>query len=127
MLPKFEGVDAIEIVDLREVDVVDVADFMRNATTAPVVRVEGEQAMRIHALWTALPPAMQMRCHVPPFGLRFYRGPQLLGEASICWRCNNIFGTAGGEEFHYQFSAGARASQELLAIARELTNSGADG
>jgi len=55
-----------------------------------------------------------MRCHVPPFGLRFFSGDRLLCEASICWRCNNIFGQAGGAEVFFKFDGSLAVSRELL-------------
>lgn len=30
-------------------------------------------------------------CHTPPYGIRFYRGDQLLFETTICWECHNFY------------------------------------
>lgn len=78
------------------------------------VRLVGSEANRIAALWRALPEAEQMRCHVPPFGLRFFAGGELVCEASICWECNNVFGQAGADEMFFEFDGSSAASRELL-------------
>ena len=30
-------------------------------------------------------------CHTPPYGIRFYRGNELLLETTICWECHNFY------------------------------------
>lgn len=30
-------------------------------------------------------------CHTPPYGIRFYRGDELLLETTICWECHNFY------------------------------------
>ena len=59
-----------------------------------------------------------MRCHNPPFGLRFYTEDGLQRQCSICWRCNNIHG-----DFGYEFDADHAISQKLLALLIRLTKS----
>ena len=55
-----------------------------------------------------------MRCHVPPFGLRFFSAGTLICEATICWRCNNIFGQAGADDVFFEFDGSQPISRELL-------------
>lgn len=30
-------------------------------------------------------------CHTPPYGIRFYRGNDILLETTICWECHNFY------------------------------------
>lgn len=82
-------VDAVELVDLKGLQPNGVS-YMRIAKNAPFVRVKGETAQQIAHLWRQLPPDEQARCHLPPFGLRFYAGNKLLVQGSICWHQNSL-------------------------------------
>jgi hypothetical protein len=113
-------IDAVDVVDLSEVDADRVDGYMEAAADAPRVRVSGPEAERIAALWRELPAGEQGRCHIPPFGLRFYSGGRLLGRASICWHCNNIFGDAGDEHLFFAFDAARPKSRELLAECERI-------
>ena len=73
-------------------------------------------------IWNKLPPGEEGRCHVPPFGLRFFSRGQLLLEASLCWECNNIFGNIGPNTFWFEFDASATSSKTLLARAQQVTD-----
>jgi hypothetical protein len=109
------AIDQVDVVDLRAVDPNSVAQYMDRAADAPSVRTAGVDAQRIAAPWRALSPGEQMRCHVPPFGLRFYAAGRLICEASLCWQCNNLFGREGSERVAYVFDASTAAARELLA------------
>ena len=61
-----------------------------------------------------------MRCHMPPFGLRFYSAGDVIAQASICWECNNIYGEVKGRKLYYGFDASQAASRELLALAERV-------
>lgn len=87
---------------------------MAAAKEARGVRLVGADAERVAEMWRALPEAGQMRCHIPPFGLRFFASGELACEASICWQCNNIFGQAGADEVFFEFDGSAAASRALL-------------
>jgi hypothetical protein len=87
---------------------------MAAAKEARRVRLVGAEAEQIAEMWRALPEAEQMRCHVPPFGLRFFSRDELVCEASICWRCNNIFGQAGADEVFFEFDGSVASSRALL-------------
>jgi hypothetical protein len=114
-------VDAVEVVDLAGVAAAGVRDYMDAAADAPSVRVSGTEAQRIAELWRELPAGEQARCHIPPFGLRFYcGGGRLVGRASICWQCNNIFGDAGGQDLFFEFDASLPGSRQLLAECERL-------
>jgi hypothetical protein len=112
-------IDAVEIVDLKGLQPDQVNEYMRMAKNAPCIRVEGENAQEIASLWRQLLHDEQMRCHIPPFGLRFYIGKKLLIEGSICWECNNIFVEENGEDLAYTFDAQHPYSQELLSLLQQ--------
>ena len=67
-------IDAVEVVSLRGLNPNRVDDDMLAAQNARHVRLTGADAARVAGMWRALPGGQQMRCHVPPFGLRFFRG-----------------------------------------------------
>jgi hypothetical protein len=87
---------------------------MAAAKDARRVRIVGAEVQRIAEMSRALPEGEQSRCHTPPFGLRFFAGDKLVCEASICWKCNNIFGHAGTEKLAFLFDGSAVQSRELL-------------
>lgn len=108
------GIDAVEVVSLRGLYPDRVNEYMAAAKEARRVRLVGSEAERIAQIWRALPEAEQKRCHGPPFGLRFFAGNELVCEASICWRCNNIFGQASADEIFFEFDGSLALSRELL-------------
>jgi hypothetical protein len=108
-------IDAVEVVDLCGIGI-GPRDFVTRAADAPSTKIRGRKARRVAALWRALPPGNQARCHIPPFGLRFYAKGRILAQASICWRCNNLHGEAGGRDLFYEFDASANVSRELLSL-----------
>ena len=87
------------------------------------VPVEGELAQEVASLWRQLPYAEQMRCHLPPYALRFWRGADVVLTASICWRCNNIWITEGAERKYAHFDGEADISQHLFHRLEEVVAS----
>jgi hypothetical protein len=112
-LPAVTAVEVIALVGEWRRDRVEAMFGVVPAGLA--VRVEGPAAERIADLWRRLPPGRQARCHLPPYGLRFLVGREVVCQASVCWRCNNVYGEAAGRPLHYEFDADDAASQELLA------------
>jgi hypothetical protein len=123
---------------LPEVDAVDVVllegaapeggpanDFIRSRAARPEIRLTGVDAERIADLWRALSPGESARCHIPPYGLRFWRGPQLVVEASLCWQCNNAYGYLGAEATSFAFDSKAMAAVALLMQLRHVLPAGA--
>ncbi len=104
-------VNAVEIIRLSE---------MAEKTLAPSVRVDGELAQNIADLFRRLPFAGQMRCHIPPFELRFFNGQKQVLHCSICWECNNIWILEGKTRRTIEFDAKADVSQQLLQLLKEL-------
>jgi hypothetical protein len=115
-------IDAVELVDLKGLRPCQVSEYMKIAQTAPQVRIEGELAQQIAQLWRQLPAGEQMRCHNPPFGLRFYRKNNLLSQGSVCWQCNNIFLEMNGEALTYQFDGSHHDSQQLLGLLQQIND-----
>jgi hypothetical protein len=107
-------IDAIEVVSLRGLNPNHVDEYMAVANEARRIRIAGAGAQRIAELWRTLPEGEQARCHLPPFGLKFYAEGILVCQASICWRCNNIFGETGGDRLFFAFEGSAAPSRELL-------------
>ena len=111
-------IDAVELVDLRTLHLGSVC--MSIVKNAPFVQVKGETAQQIAHLWRYLPPDEQMRCHNPPFGLRFYMDNKFLVQGSVCWECNNIHAEENGKNLLYEFEAQHPHSQELFALLQLL-------
>ncbi len=117
-------IDAVDVVNLKDVDPDRVSEYMPNAINAPHVQLTDESAQQIANLWRQLPSGAFARCHIPPFGLRFYRDGELQLQASICWQCDNIFGDAQGNGFSCSFDAQHETSQKLLALCKQISESG---
>ena len=92
-------ISSVEVVSLEGVEADRADQYMDNAAAAPSVRLDGDAAQRIAALWRRLPPGEQARCHTPPFGLRFRTGERVVCQASLCWECNNSSGNGEGRRF----------------------------
>lgn len=114
-------VTEVQVVALDGVWPDRVSDLGRAADEGRCVRVRSDAAERLAALWRRLPPGRQARCHVPPYGLRFLAGGREVCAASVCWRCNNIYGEAEGAPLHYEFDADDPVSRELLTALRRVT------
>lgn len=112
-------ISAVKVVDLRGINPPRVSLYM-SAVEAPSVLVEGEAAQRIADLWRRLPASEVARCHTPPFGLRFLVGNEVICQASICWRCDNIYGDVGGKTMSCAFDGEAEVSRSLLAELRRV-------
>jgi hypothetical protein len=86
----------------------------------PRLQVIGEKADRLSALYRQFSPGESHRCHHPTFGLCFISGTKLIGAASICWECTNLYFHVDGERSLYGFDRGVPAARELLAtLCRE--------
>ena len=114
LLPEIVAVDVVDLAGVGyEVD--QVSDYMAAATDAHHVRLCEGEADRIATLWRSLAPGEEKRCHLPPFGLRFYAESGLVCRASICWRCNNIYGETGRHPFRFEFEGSELNARSLLA------------
>ena len=84
------------------------------------IKLTGPDAQRIADLWRQLEAAEPARCHMPPYGLRFWRAGKKVVEASLCWECNNAYGYLGRREIWFTFDAGAPVSVSLLMQLRHV-------
>ena len=117
------AVDAVDVVALAGLDGVETPslyDVLRSKAVHAEIRLTGEDAERVAALWRALPASEEARCHTPPYGLRLWRGGRLLAEASLCWACNNARGYAGNESIAFAFNAKSAVAQSLLLQLRHV-------
>ena len=112
--------DAIEVVDLSDFDAPRPSSTMEEAAGRSGVPLSKAEVARAAALLESLPHAETMRCHIPPYGLRFLRGGHPVGAVSICWECNNIFGTFPNGEADRSFDGSSAPARELLALCREV-------
>lgn len=115
-LPLFDGV---EVVELGGAMGNEIAERIAGRVSARRVRVDGTEALRIGELFRNLPPGEQARCHIPPFGLVFFRGEEIVASASICWKCNNVHGSAGDLPLYFQFDSSGAIARELLATCKK--------
>jgi hypothetical protein len=115
-------VDAIDVVALDAHERVGrVNEYIRTGAAGREVRLtDAEDVERIAGFWRSLPAGEQARCHIPPYGLRFWRAGTKVLEASLCWECNNVFGYAGDQELWFAFDATALVSVALLMQCRHL-------
>jgi len=114
-------IDEVSVVDIRSVSTPNSVDaYMAQAKEAPTVRLTGADCQRVLQLWSDLETDEQMRCHTPPFGLRFYSRGSLVGEVSVCWECNNIFGEVLGGRYHRMFNGYSSSAREPLGICKQM-------
>lgn len=120
-MPKLDPatLPAIDAVEIFSIDGWPLSEV--NLQEVPCVRLSGNDAERITALWRALPPGEGSRCHIPPFALRFFAQGKLVCEASICWRCDNIHCRTGTTEFGLEFDGSQPTSRELLRECEAAT------
>lgn len=119
-------VDTVEVLVLAQetgdspAQFLDIVEWQRFPVSFSI-EVSGDVAHEIANLWRHLPPDEQMRCHLPPFGFRFYAKRMLLLEASICWQCNNIWLKMNGKNATYTFDARHEVSKKLFTKLQEIT------
>lgn len=117
-------VDTVDVYGLRGSDPPRVGEFMRHLARCAWVRLDGEGAAAVAGLYRQLPGGETMRCHTPPFGLRFWSNGELITEASLCWECNNAFGFRAGERIAFDFEGQSDIAQVLLTLLRRTMREG---
>ena len=56
------------------------------------VTIAGKKCKEITDAWRSLTfQPNGALCHVPPYGVRFYRNDKLLFETTVCWKCHNFY------------------------------------
>ncbi|MFN9732804.1 MAG: hypothetical protein ACK544_02080 [Microcystis sp.] len=87
-IPELPNIDALDVLDLGG----QFPKMLDNLVmSSRVIKVEGEFVQQVANLWRQLKPGQSARCHMPPFGLRFYCKGELILQASMCWECNNMY------------------------------------
>lgn len=107
-------IEEVEIVDISKLDPNRVSHYMGETESCRSVILTGGKATEVAARWRALNSAGQARCHIPSYGVRFFVSEKLMLEASVCFQCNNIYGSLNGQPFHYEFNGGDHAGTRLL-------------
>jgi hypothetical protein len=111
------AIDGVEVLELTSGDELCTGHDYRWGVLARAV-LDDEAARRAVALFARLPYAMQMRCHVPGYALRFSIAGREVALAALCFLCNNVsIGTPDGDSF-MEFDAESPVAQELLALMR---------
>ena len=64
-----------------------------------------------------------MRCHVPPFLVKFKVNGIVLLAVTICWGCNNFFGTADNVAVAGTFDGRSRFAKALFDQINKATGS----
>lgn len=85
--------DRVEVLVMRERTIVPAEGWPVHFWEHVERRVPVPQAdtARIVSLYCGLEPGMSARCHLPPWGIAFYRGDDLLLTATLCFRCSNVY------------------------------------
>lgn len=56
------------------------------------VTIDGKKCKEITDAWRSLTfQPNGTLCHVPPYGVRFYRNDKLVFETTVCWKCHNFY------------------------------------
>ena len=119
-------VTAVDVVVLSSVKPINVYEFMNFSSDAPTVRIEGRDARWIAHLWRQLPFGEEAKCHIPPYGLRFFFEGNVICQGSICWQCNNICGDVLGDPFTFGFNTKSAVSDALLAELQGIATGESD-
>jgi hypothetical protein len=127
--------EPVQLTDVDRVDILTVSRLYEGETSLGIISkdrglhlisimsVMDEHVQQIMELWSELPmPAMPARCHMPTYGLGFYRQDTFLAEWTICWRCNNMFSTDTDLSGNKTFDGDAPSSRQLLSLLNKLTN-----
>lgn len=111
-------VDGIEVVDVSDADPDRVTEYVAVAERRPAVRLGRIETEEVVQLWRRLPPAESVRCHVPPYVVRFFRGTAPIAKFSMCWKCDNAFGFEGSAVSRFYFDGKSEAARTLLEALR---------
>lgn len=114
------SIDAVQIVDIRNINPSDVSQYMQVADDAQTVHCDDKSAQEIANTWRELTPGESSRCHIPPIGSRFLVGETAFLQASVCWECDNIFGIQEGHSVFYAFDSESIPAKRLFRIARRI-------
>ena len=117
VIPKLANIDVVEVLDLRG-KFPSISNGL--ITSSRIVKVEGDLAQQIANLWRQLSPGQSARCHIPPFGLRFYSQNQVVLQASMCWECDNMYIYKQGTRSLYGLNLDQPPAHQLLALLNQV-------
>jgi hypothetical protein len=88
-------------------------------TRTPILRhvsLKGKEFEKVRDsfLSATRPGFLQVMCHYPIYGFRFYRGDSLVVETSICFQCNNFYVLTASEYGWKSLSPFTAEFQSLL-------------
>lgn len=115
-LPEISGVDVVLLLAEFGGPSEEKKGRFQGYRALKTTKLGGARAQKIARLWRYLPmQAGGMRCHSPGYGLRFHTEEGPLLEATICWRCFNVYLTTNEGEIHgFAFQALSNTAQTLL-------------
>ena len=91
------------------------------------VTIDGKKCKDITDAWRSM--TFQPNgafCHVPPYGMQFFRKEKLLFETTVCWKCHNFYmpeiDSQSGEMklLLYGFKDDSRAKKLLAVLQKHL-------
>lgn len=94
-------------------------DGMAWAEEFPRAEVDADTARELASLWRRLPDGQRSRCHIPPFAVRFLVDDEVVCEASICWKCDNVF-IYTPPTHGFEFDGAHTVSQDLLTKLKAI-------
>lgn len=112
-------IDEVHVHDLLGLDV-NAPDSVAKWESSPTHRVAGNEALKVANLFRKLPDGDMRRCHTPPVGLRFFANSAEVGNATLCWACNNLFGQIGDKRLGFAFDGTSRTARKLLDLLERL-------
>lgn len=118
---KLHSIDTVEVLALASRGSVSSGSFLKITSEGFPITMSTiiSDALSVNAivdLWHTLPEYEQDRCHFPPYGLRFISQESIVLEASICWKCNNIWTKSPEKRSSYNFHGASEPAQKLLKI-----------
>lgn len=118
-IPVLPKIDEVEVLELKG----KMARISNNLVISNrIVKVEGELAEQIASLWRKLKSGESARCHIPPFGLRFYFKENVVLQASICWECNNMYLYQGDSCLLYGIDLKQSSAKALFDLLEKIMN-----
>lgn len=98
-IPDADRIDLYHITGIVERDKKNGAGFELAGKDVSFVvsskkTLRGKNCQKIIAAWRRLripDGSGGAFCHTPPYGIRFYRGNDVLLETTICWECHNFY------------------------------------
>ncbi len=115
--------DRVELVSLPQQKILaeeDWPDIFRSHVSERRM-IAGDDAQQVIGLFTELEPGDPARCHMPPWGLAFYKNDIVLVAVTICYRCSNAYVYLGfGRDLRAFDSVGPNAVKLRYLLEQHL-------